>query len=270
MADLCLITTCKGRLLHLQQTLGPATRQPRCSCVVVDYACPDGSGDWVEQHYPTAKVVRVSDQGFLNLSRARNAGAAAAEADWLCFFDADVILSPHFAERLLPGLQAGHYYVAEPWTRHLTGTFICSRSDFQRVGGYDEVFQGWGEEDVDLYSRLGLHGVRQNGFDRELISPIQHDDALRVQHRSDKVIEETHSINLLYRLAKLDLMRLLSKDLSLQERQNLYREAQESVLLLLQNGQQSQWRIAFHQTRSLLGQEITSTLVYSVRPGTGQ
>ena len=53
----------------LRQTLGPMLDQPGGSCVVVDYSCPDGAGDWVEAHHPSAWVVRVPGQAGFNLHR---------------------------------------------------------------------------------------------------------------------------------------------------------------------------------------------------------
>jgi glycosyltransferase involved in cell wall biosynthesis len=46
-----------------------------------------------------------------------------------------------------------------------TGAQSCNlgmwRSDFARVGGFDEAYQGWGYEDSDLVVRLIRHGVRR-------------------------------------------------------------------------------------------------------------
>ena len=48
MAEICIITTCMGRLAHLRQSLPSFTAQPDTSVVVVDYSCPERSGEWVE------------------------------------------------------------------------------------------------------------------------------------------------------------------------------------------------------------------------------
>ena len=265
MAKLCLITTCMGRLAHLRQALPAAAAQPGCSCVVVDYSCPERCGDWVEQHFPNVRVVRIPNQEFFHRTHARNAGAAVADAPWLCFFDADVILRPHFAERLLPAVQSGHFYLAQPWRHDLCGTVICPRDAFQRIGGFDEVIENFGGEDTELYSRLGLFGLRQLGFPADLLVPIEHDDSLRAQHCSVKAIRVSQTVNMLYRLAKLDLMRLLQKDLPLDERQSLYRMAQQAVQLMLESGQERQWRIPYNRVTSSLGREINCTLVYTVK-----
>lgn len=52
MKKLTYITTCKGRLHHLQETLPLVANQPAISLVVVDYGCPDHAGEWVAKQFP--------------------------------------------------------------------------------------------------------------------------------------------------------------------------------------------------------------------------
>ena len=90
MALLTAITTCKGRLSHLKETLPDLARAPDIEVVVVDYDCPDGAADWVRSSGPDVRIVAVEDRPLFSASTARNLGAAAATADWLAFVDADV------------------------------------------------------------------------------------------------------------------------------------------------------------------------------------
>ena len=85
-----------------------------------------------------------------------------------------------------------------------------------------------------------------------------------MQHYAVKSAQVSHIMNTLYRFAKIDLMRLLGRNLSDAERRNLFAEAGESVQLWLQNRQESQWRIAFRPAQSLYGQQVATTLVYSL------
>ena len=126
MSDLCFITTCMGRLVPLEQSL-PATLRQAGSCFVVDYSCPQHSGDWVETRYPAARVIRVPDQASFCASAARNAGARHADAPWICFVDSDVVLAPEFSDVVAPMLAPGGYYRAFSSDRGLGGTFVCSR-----------------------------------------------------------------------------------------------------------------------------------------------
>ena len=158
VATLCYITTCKGRLHHLKQTLPRVVGQPDVSCVVVDYACPDNTTDWVAANFPQVRVVHVTGEAGFSASRARNLGAQAADAAWLAFFDADILWSPDFAKTVIPQLRPGHFYRAKPITQQTWGSVICHRQDFEAVGGYDEAFTGWGGEDDDLLARLTMLG----------------------------------------------------------------------------------------------------------------
>lgn len=110
------------------------------------------------------------------ISRARNAGAAAATGDWLLFIDADSFPSAAlFAEvaRTLadPGILAGGSTVAfedadlaprtavRIWNavsramKWAAGSFMfCETAAFRRVGGFSEEL--YASEELDLYRRL--------------------------------------------------------------------------------------------------------------------
>src|SRR5262245_41343728 len=133
MPTLCFVTVSMGRLSFLQQTLGRMVNQPDSRTVVVDYSCPDRTGDWVESNYPDVAVVRMPGHSTFQPAVARNAGARADGTTWLCFIDADVILDENFAEQVLPTLRPRHFYRANPSDAGTWGTFICSREDFERT-----------------------------------------------------------------------------------------------------------------------------------------
>ena len=232
----CYITTCKGRLDHLRQTLPLAVAQPGVSCVVVDYSCPDGAGDWVAENFPQVKLVRVTGEAGFNVSRARNLGAEATAAPWLGFFDADVLWSPRFAAEMVAQLQPGCFYRAVPASTQTWGSLICHRDDFSAVGGYDEAFSGWGGEDDDIVARLTRQGCTQAGFDGELVSEIPHQEEDRVRFHQVKDRRTQRWINMLYTAAKLDLMRFVSGPLALSMRQTIYAEVERSVLQSLAKG----------------------------------
>ena len=111
------ISTCMGRLEHLRRALPTWLAQPDSEVVVVDWSCPDGSGDWVKAHHAQAGVVRVPGRAHFNLAAARNAGAARASGRWLCFVDADVLLDPGFSVLVHPLLDPAAYLLSEAWMR---------------------------------------------------------------------------------------------------------------------------------------------------------
>lgn len=208
MTALCLITYCKGRLAHLQQTLPAMLAQTNTEVVVVDYDCPEHAADWVERHHPTVRTVRITAAPLFNAAAARNAGAAAASAPWLMFVDADMLPQIDFGSRLVPDLQAGRYYLPMPrdpgkaWS-----SIVCSRADFARVGGYDATLQGWGVEDDDIIWRLGAAGLQATGYDADWLRLLPHDHAASTRFHEIGSKRIAHAINACYVLIKHDLIR---------------------------------------------------------------
>jgi glycosyltransferase involved in cell wall biosynthesis len=237
MAFITFVTTCRGRLHHLRETLPSLVRQPDAAVVVVDYACPDGSGDWVEANFPHVEVVRSAGSPRFEPGRARNLGAARVRSPWICFVDADTSVETSFSERLKPLLAPGCFYRAEPRTRETCGMTVCATEDFLDIDGFDEVIQGWGQDDEDFYARLVMAGVRDVGFPGELVHSVEHPDTERVAHYDMKDHWLSTSINHVYCRAKIDLMLLYQAPLGLDVRKRLYAQIHTSVKAAHERGQ---------------------------------
>src|SRR5476649_2313793 len=119
-SKICFVIPCKGRLAHLRESLPRVAAQ--APCIVVDYDCPENSGDWVNAHHPEVAVVRIRNEPGFNLARARNLGAAETRADWIVFLDADVVPSPHFAEAVSALLRDGLFLRPAPAGTDTWGT----------------------------------------------------------------------------------------------------------------------------------------------------
>lgn len=236
MAFITFVTTCRGRLNQLRKSLPSFVRQPDAAVVVVDYGCPDGSGDWVEANFPTVEVVRSPESQRFEAARARNLGAARARTPWICFIDADMEAANDFSARVKPLLKPGRFY--HPGFRHLAtfGTCICAAKDFVRIGGYDEVIQGWGNEDQDFYARLLLSGVGYSTFPNDTIKANDHADGQRVTHYEVKDRWVSESINHVYCSAKMDLFLLQRTELGLALRKKLYAEVHAAVMKARNSG----------------------------------
>lgn len=213
MVSIAFVTTCKGRLSHLRETLPLVVADAPDQIVVVDYGCPEGTGDWVEASHPGVRVVRVDDDPGFSASRARNLGAAAVDADWICFFDADIRVAPGFVAWLRSSVAAKRFFRPADAdgrrNRQAAGTVVCRRSDFERAGGYDELFPAWGGEDVELYGRFGMLGLRAASFPHRFATPIDHDDAQRfvfhaIKDKSLNAVINQMYIGLKHRLMIMD------------------------------------------------------------------
>lgn len=235
--------------MHVQQTLPSIAAEAPDEIIFVDYGCPQQSGDWVQAHFPEAnypgvKVVRVDDDPGFCVARARNMGAAASTSEWLCFIDADVIVTPGWVAWLRKNLQPDAYWRAsrlptgkrdaQTW-----GTFLCPRAIFEKIGGYDDVFRGWGGEDADLYLRLGAHGIPEKNFPLEFVRAIEHGDSLRMLHDDLKDKRLHWAVITAYRDIKLYTSNPSDKSQMLprETRQSIWDEIVRRVRLLDANPQ---------------------------------
>jgi glycosyltransferase involved in cell wall biosynthesis len=227
MTRLSIVTTCKGRLEHLKQSLPIFLAQPGAEVIVVDYDCPQKTREVVARDFPAARVVAVDDAPLFNLARARNLGAAAATSEWLAFIDADILLVPDFAERIAKLMEPGSFHHFKITTRDTVsahGSCLVRRVDFAAIEGYDEVVDGYGAEDQDFYFRLTLRGLKEEALDFDLIAEIiHHGDAKRVEFGRHGSLLKHQRVNSAYLLVKNSLLRQLGPiGLSEDQRRQLY------------------------------------------------
>jgi hypothetical protein len=211
--------------------------------VVVDYNCPQKTGDWVKLNHHGVRVVRVTDDKGFRLARARNLGAKASTAPWLIFIDADILLIGDLLSWLRPHLKPGRFFRSGSHDHNHFGTFVCHRSDFEQNGGYDELLVGWGREDTDLYYRLGLAGCEETFFPGSLIAAIQHSNQERTQFFPYKNRWVSHLISSLYLQMKYDLQALLPDRDNHETHVQLYEHARNHVLRIIRQGAKADMRV---------------------------
>lgn len=226
---LTLVTTCKNRLPHLQQTLPAMLRQSYSDVIVVDYGCEQGTAEWVSKNHPDARVIKVDDDPNFCAARARNIGARHALSDYLLFIDADTILKIDVGLWLKENVQPNWYYISGDRQFHydLWGFVICDRNAFNLIEGYDEAFREWGGEDKDLYLRLKLLGRKEGAIPGRSLTPIAHADDMRQLTNNPLVNfakrQQHIAFNKWYRLIKLDAQRLMQQSLDLETRMSIRR-----------------------------------------------
>ena len=227
MTTISLITTCRGRLHQLKQTLPRMLDLGLDQVIVVDYSCPAGTREWVAEHFPQVDLVCVDGKTEFSISSARNLGAAAAQSDWLAFVDADILVSPEWGDWMRSSLEPGGFYRCE----HVDGlrnpesfgTSICMRSDFEAAGQYDELMIGWGPEDFDLYRRHHVRGLEDRPFPAHCVEPISHSDASRAGYAPMKTKGQKLTLCICYTEAKVALIDALDRHdwLTQEEQQQL-------------------------------------------------
>jgi hypothetical protein len=192
-----VVVTCMGRREFLKTTAPGLLAQQEIYYCLVDYSCPEGSGDWFAGHFASeirdrrAAVVRVEHRPYFEKSKALNAGARRAVdggAQFLCFLDVDTVglqglgswLSQHVREDrfLIAGSSPDGGDVAS-----LTGLLVAPAAAFVASGGYDEEMIGWGAEDIDMRLRLHLkEKMRYSRVPLQFLSYLDHDNDLRAKH----------------------------------------------------------------------------------------
>jgi hypothetical protein len=186
---LTIITTCKGRRHHLEQTLPGWLAEPDVRVIAVDYDCPDETGAWLAAHYPAVRVVSVRHRPIFNLGDARNFGARVAPDGWWAFLDADMGIAQGWAGAVRSALSRGRYHHAEPLNSKTFGSCVVHSADYVAAGGYDDLIEGWGSEDFDFYARCRQCNVRPASWGATEAQPIQHSDHERTRfHQHNKFV----------------------------------------------------------------------------------
>lgn len=207
-----IVTTCKGRLANLQQTLPTFLAQTGAEVVVVDYDCPDGTGRYLAAHHPQVRVVSVADKPKFNSSHARNLGAAEATGDYLIFLDADMMIADGFVDFLAENMKGRSFGTFGGGVANSArGGCVVERALFNAAGGYDEVLEGYGGEDLDLYARLRFMRARHVNLPAEyIVTVIEQDQETREKYRGPNARKQFLR-GMAYQLAKDTIMRVTDK-----------------------------------------------------------
>lgn len=261
------ITTCKGRLQHLMQSLPAMAAQPGTETIVVDYDCPDGSAAWVGANFPAVRVVRVQNQPIFSAARARNLGAAAATAPWLCFVDADTLLHPDFAASVLAVAAPGFYCQCVHGRRALAGSVVLPQAAFALLQGYDEVLEGWGGEDRDLYHRLEGLGLRQLELPAHLLDTIQHGIDLRTRFHRLRDPMDAWLINRMYLEIKHGMLALTGEDPPTEIRQHIHAEIEAEFFAAQAASRTASYTLSEGWRKFMPNYQVERILTVRVRPG---
>lgn len=202
------------RLRHLQQTLpqnlrdNVTARGPEVEFVVLDYNSVPELREWIFSDPRLTsylksgilKYYRTEEPENFHMSHAKNMAHRLATGDVLCNLDSDNFTGHRFADYLAsvfrkfpdsvvnPSLRVSKMF--DHSERGFFGRLIIRKDDFERLHGYDETFQSWGNEDTDLIIRakgMGLHHRRMENL--SFLQVIGHDNRSRVcnMHPKDEI-----------------------------------------------------------------------------------
>lgn len=245
--EFSIITTCKGRLDHLKQSLPAMLAQPDAEVIVVDYSCPDGAAAYVDDNYPDARTVRIDDASTYSFAISRNAGAQVASGKTLVFCDADIILAKDAVttiSRLATGKGLGHFRPVRGQRRQASGSVhsinqlrgfhVIPAAVFAQMNGYDELMEGYAVgADTELENRLQNYGFISCQLPNEIVDRvIDHGDAERMRFHRDPV-RLSYATGLIYRRLKTALARLQrAEELPNETKDALYSAAKDAAARL--------------------------------------
>ncbi len=228
-----LCTTCMNRVKHLKDTLlqnlanNPDMEGLEVEFVVLNYNSRDSELDKddpfldpVDMHewmttdpdmveaIKSGRVVyaRTEDPKTFHMSHAKNMAHRLATGDVVCNVDADNFTGEGFAAFLAEAFSKNPDIVINPshgiskrMPEGETGFFgrvAISRQRFMGLGGYDEDYQGWGEEDTDFLRRAKLSGAHHVRFEQlDFLQVIPHDNEARVSNMVSTEAEKTAELS---------------------------------------------------------------------------
>jgi hypothetical protein len=215
---LTIVTTCMGRLSQLKVTL-PRNLLLGFPIVLVDWSCPEHVGDWVEANLTGVSVLRVPGEAYYSMSRSRNRGLALVQTEFVAFLDGDVFMR----QPIIPWLNAEIKNQVN-WGSIYGGSLIVSTAVCRELGGYDEVLEGWGAEDDEMFDRLNIRLGRKQA-PRDAWRRTMHSDEERVVNFKVKNMALTYQIGSQYREI-LTACREEGIALTFDQRKTLYRDIQ--------------------------------------------
>lgn len=198
--DTSIIIPCKNEANNIKWTIDSLLKSKnhlKCEVIVVDDASTDGSTEFLnsyicEDKYRDIILIKTNNIGA---AAARNMGAIAAKGKYLFFFDAHIKVPDMWADDLINTLEKANASLVAPCISDITNISLAgygqtwndefkitwfskkpnkgdeiplaggaalgiTREAFDRIGGFDHLFQVWGREDEEICLKAWLYGYR--------------------------------------------------------------------------------------------------------------
>jgi hypothetical protein len=160
-----------GRLHHLKKTLPQNildNNTQDTQFVLLDYNSKDDVEKWIKSNcmpfIKSGKLLYAKEKtaAYFHMSHAKNIAANLCSGEIICSVDADTYTGPAMNLTLNNMFRNDKDMVVRFGN---AGIIAITKSNFIKLGGYDEEFQGWGYEDDDLIRRGIRMGLSQKAVD---------------------------------------------------------------------------------------------------------
>jgi glycosyltransferase involved in cell wall biosynthesis len=192
MNQFSIVTVAMNRTEHLlQQARAVSMLHAHSEHIILDF----GSATPISRdQLPSDNRIKLhrveSPNGRWWLTHAYNLAFALAKSDYILKLDADILISQEFVDNMLHRqAETGVHLMCNRLTLqdwHLppemfttNGLFLCRRSTLAQLRGFNPYIQGWGWDEIDLYSRCFARGFLIASLFRNGVTIVDHDDSLR-------------------------------------------------------------------------------------------
>lgn len=138
------------------------------------------------------------------LTHSYNLAFALASGEYILKLDADILPSQQFFDCLCDQHAKTKAHLMcnrltlQDWNLHsdlftTNGLFLCKRTSLEQLRGFNPYIQGWGWDEIDLYSRFFMAGFPASRIPLDGLVLIQHEDDLR-EHPIGKVDSKSISL----------------------------------------------------------------------------
>lgn len=180
----CIV--CMNRLHHLEITLlkniADNIGYPNLEFVILDYNSQDGMESWIKNNLSShldsglIKYFRTPEPVSFIHSHSKNMAFRLASGEIICNINADHYIGNGFAkyvnkcfnEDIGIVITSIDYFGVKPNyapASDVYGKVCVKKTDFLKVGGFDERITSYGYEDFDLVNRLELSGLKRSFMD---------------------------------------------------------------------------------------------------------
>ena len=209
MSDISVVTVTRNRTDHLIRSAELVAQSPiHREHLILDF----GSTPEIDRRLLPSdlriRLIRCNWSGDWWLTHAYNLAFALTDGDWILKLDADALIPPGFLVQLESMQRAGGAQLlcdrltVQDWKLpsslfRTNGLFFVSKAALKAVRGFNPYVQGWGWDELDLYSRLFLKGFSAARLPQASVSSIEHSDEQRQPTASAKISASRlkHAIN---------------------------------------------------------------------------
>lgn len=187
-----IVTSCMNRVEFLKEVLPTWVKSKPDEIVIVDWNSDDKEeiSKVANEYGPLLKLIRVDNYPNWSLTKSFNLGFRASSFDKILKLDSDIKLDEKFF--FYHNLGKDSIFFSGDWAKarndnekHTNGVLYVKRSDFFKIGGYNEFIEGYGYDDSDLYSRLSQVAQRHL-ICLDLVEHINHSNELRIENTKNK------------------------------------------------------------------------------------